>query len=274
MPFAEIGDIRLHYQLADYTDPWRASEVVLLHHGFARNLEFWRAWVPLLARDFKVLRVDARGCGRSTVPAPGVPYSFRQWAHDAVALLDCLGIERVHWVAEASGGIVGLVAALAHPERIASLSLCNTPFRLPRATNDLFVPEEVERFGMGHWARKTLANRLDLDRVDPNWVAWSVGEFDRNPPHAAIAQHETIADADLFERLRDIRAPVLVMAGANSKVAPADQMRDMHSRLPHAHLRLFEGIGQGIAFSIPERCAAEVRAFIASVGKSGGAGKS
>jgi 3-oxoadipate enol-lactonase len=265
MPIAQLDDIVLNYHLADYTDPWRASETILLHHGFARNLEFWRAWVLPLARDFKVLRFDARGCGRSTIPPPGFAYSFGQAVDDAVGLIDRLGIERVHWVGEASGGIVGLMLALAHPQRIASLSLCNTPFRLPQATNDLFVPEEVERLGMGHWARKTLTNRLDVDRIDPEWIDWSIAAFDRNAPHASIAQHAMIADADLFERLPEVRTPTLVMAGSNSRIAPADAMRELHERMPQARLNLIDGYGQGIAFSIPERCAAAVRAFIASL---------
>lgn len=115
MPYARLGDINIHYDVADYTDPWRRSDTVLLHHGFGRNLEFWRAWVPLLARDYRVVRLDARGCGRSGVPPPGSPYTLDMMVADAIGLMDHLGIERVHWGAEASGGHVGLATAIAHP---------------------------------------------------------------------------------------------------------------------------------------------------------------
>jgi 3-oxoadipate enol-lactonase len=278
MPYAELSDVRLHYHVADYADPWREPAVVLLHHGFARNLEFWRAWVPLLARELRVLRFDARGCGESSIPPPGFAYSFEQAVADALGLLDHLGIARVHWVGEASGGIVGLSLALMHPQRIASLSLCNTPFRLPRATNDMFVPEEVERLGVGHWARKTLSNRLDLDKIDPRWVAWSIEQFDRNSPHAAIAQHGMIAGADLFERLPEVKAPVLVLAGANSRIAPADAMREMQARLPHARLQLSRAMGRASPSAFRSgarpRCArssrvSETRAFTAATLRRG-----
>ena len=262
MPHARVNGIDLHYDLTDYTDPWRESETILLHHGFARNLEFWREWVPLLARHYRVLRIDARGCGRSTIPPPGYVYTFDQCVADAIGLMDALGIKKVHWAAEASGGIIGLLLALHHPDRVMSLSLINTPFQLPQATNDLFVPEEVTKLGMGHWARKTLHNRLDVNLISKEWVDWSTAEFDKNPPHASIAQHEMIADANLYARLHEIQAPVLVMAGAKSKIAPAEQLRKMKEAMPNVQMVLLEEYGQGIAFMIPERCVAEVRRFI------------
>ena len=62
---ARIGDIDIHYHLADFTDPWRnpPAETFLCYSGYCRSLEFWHAWVPLLARDYRVLRMDPRGYG-------------------------------------------------------------------------------------------------------------------------------------------------------------------------------------------------------------------
>lgn len=265
MPFIRVGEIDVHYTLADYTDPWRSAPTILLYHGFGRNLEFWRRWVPLLARDYRVMRIDARGCGLSSAPPPAVPYTVDGLLDDVVAVLDHLGIDRVHWGAEASGGHVGMALALARPERVASLTLCNTPFQLPASTNDLFVPAEVERYGLGHWAAKTLERRLDLDRIDRDWVDWSIAEFAKVPAHVAIAQHDMIARANLLQRLGAVVQPVLIMAGRNSKIAPQEQMATMSQQLPHAKLVLFEGYGQGIAFTAPERCVQEMRVFLQSL---------
>ena len=262
MATALIGDLEINYEMADYTDPWLDSATVLLHHGFARNMEFWRPWVPLLARDYRVMRFDSRGCGKTSVPPPGAPYTLDLMVSDALGLMDHLGIERVHWAAEASGGHVGLALAIAHPDRVASLTLCNTPFKLPQSANDLFIEEEVEKFGLGYWARKTLYNRIDVERVPPGWVEWSIAELDKIPPHIAIAQHKMIAQGDLYPRLAEVRAPVLVMAGNKSRIAPLDQMAQMQRALPQAKLVLFDGYGQGIAFTAPERCVAEMKTFL------------
>ena len=73
--FAQIGDIAIHYDLADYTDAWRKDtpETFLCYSGFCRTIGFWRAWVPLLGREYPVLRMDPRGYGDTTKPPPGSP---------------------------------------------------------------------------------------------------------------------------------------------------------------------------------------------------------
>ena len=259
---AHRGGIDIHYDVTDYTDPWRARETVLLHHGFGRSLNFWREWVPLLARHYRVVRMDARGCGQSQVPPRGAPYTLDLMVRDALGLLDHLGIDRVHWGAEASGGHVGLALALAHPQRVASLTLCNTPFQLPQSASDNYSETEVEQFGLGYWARKTLPNRIDLDKVSAEWQEWSIAEHDKTPSHIANAQHAMIAQGNLLPRLHEVQAPVLVMAGVNSRIAPREQMLKMRDALPHAKLVLFEGYTQGIAFSAPARCVDEMRTFL------------
>jgi len=263
--YVQLPDIRIHFDLADYSDPWKEPETVLLHHGFARNLEFWRPWVPLLAPYYRVLRYDSRGHGKTTIPPPGASYELDQMVDNAVALLDALEIDKVHWAAEASGGIVGMAVALAHPDRVASLTLCNTPFRLLPSTNELFVPEEVQAHGVAYWARKTLSNRIDVDKADPEWIAWSIAQLDRTPPHIAIAEHKMLEAGDFFPRLREVRQPVLIMAGDQGRIAPKEQMEQMAAHMPNARLCLFEGYRQGIAFTAPERCVAQMRAFLAEI---------
>ena len=49
MPTAQLpGNLHLYYEDDDFTDPWAASETVILHHGNAKNSQLWYAWVPLL----------------------------------------------------------------------------------------------------------------------------------------------------------------------------------------------------------------------------------
>ena len=267
MPHVNVNGLAIHYEVADYTDPWCTPETILLHHGFGRSLNFWREWVPLLARRYRVVRMDARGCGLSEVPPRGAPYTLDLMVQDALGVLDHLGVDRVHWGAEASGGHVGLALALAHPQRVASITLCNTPFQLPQSANDNFSEAEVEQHGLGYWARKTLANRIDLDKVSHEWQEWSIEEHDRTPAYIAIAQHAMIAAGNLLPRLHEVRVPALVMAGVNSKIAPREQMEKMRDALPNAKLVLFEGYTQGIAFSAPQRCVREMLTFLAELKK-------
>ena len=137
----------LHYHLADYCDPWRddTPQTLLLYPGYCRTIEFWRAWVPLLAGHYRVLRMDARGYGYSSKPEPDEPLSVDDLVGDAIGLLDHLGIEKAHWVGESTGGAVGLQAAVSHPLRIQSVSLSNTTARMRKETPGNYAVGESDQ---------------------------------------------------------------------------------------------------------------------------------
>ncbi|MFP6635367.1 MAG: alpha/beta fold hydrolase, partial [Dehalococcoidia bacterium] len=94
MPTAKLDKtLEMYYEDDDYTDPWRTPEAVVLHHGNAKSSRLWYAWVPLLARQYRVVRLDARGFGRSNVPPEGYDWSLRNFSTDLLRLLDRLGLE-------------------------------------------------------------------------------------------------------------------------------------------------------------------------------------
>src|SRR6266851_9297957 len=96
-----------------------------------RNAVFWNRWVPAIAETHRVYRPDLLGCGLSDQPPDGYRYTPETIGAQILAVLDALSLPRVHWVGDSSGGIFGLLLAAAHPDRIASLVLCNTPTRIP-----------------------------------------------------------------------------------------------------------------------------------------------
>ena len=141
-----VGDIDIEYQVSDYTDPWADGEpeTILFHHGYCRNMDFWRGWVP----DSRAITASCASI-RAAAAAPPFrrparPTSAHTLVGDALGLMDKLGIRRAHWVGESSGGILGIVAALTHPERLHSLVLVNTPFKLPGAVMETYNVGEVD----------------------------------------------------------------------------------------------------------------------------------
>ena len=266
----QVGNLQIEYALADYTDPWREGEpeTVLLHHGYCRNMQFWRSWVPLLARDYRVLRFSGRGCGGTTVPPPGDPYTMEMLIADAIGVLDALSIRRVIWVGESSGGILGLATALNHPDRISSLVLCDTPFGIANAIADAYNVGEkdyasaIEKHGFESWCRQTLAYRIDLSKASPALQEWYIEQMGSAPAHIAVAHHLMAVDADIWPRIAEIAAPTLIMVGAGSRLASGEKMKDMQARLPNARLVVFEGYGHGINLLAPERCVGEMRSFL------------
>jgi 3-oxoadipate enol-lactonase len=67
--FRPSPDFDMHYEVDDFTDPWRKPETILMLHGNAESGLAWWAWVPHLARHYRVVRPDMRGFGQSTVAA-------------------------------------------------------------------------------------------------------------------------------------------------------------------------------------------------------------
>src|SRR5213593_3980387 len=89
MPTAQLpGDLLMHYDDEDFTDPWSPAETVVLHHGNAKSAKLWYGWVPLLARDYLAilgsptrLSLVAGGIRDGSRPSHGSPRR-RQGAPD------------------------------------------------------------------------------------------------------------------------------------------------------------------------------------------------
>src|SRR5712671_5628395 len=103
----------------------QAAPTVCFTHSLNSDGGMWaEQLVPLLAAGYRVLRLDMRGHGGSA-PVDG-DYSMADLATDVKGALDVLGIAKVHYIGLSIGGMIGQGFALAHPERVLSLMLCDT----------------------------------------------------------------------------------------------------------------------------------------------------
>jgi 3-oxoadipate enol-lactonase len=269
VPKLAVDDIEISYHLDDFTDPWTENDVVLMHHGYCRNSRFWNAWVPALARSYKTLRFDVRGCGESSVPPEGCVWSAQQLARDALGVIDGLGIQRVTWIGESSGGIIGIVFAASYPDRVNSLVLCDTPFKLggSKLASDYSMGQEdtpaaIEKLGFKEWCTRTMGHRIDKTKAPPELEQWYLSEMAKTPQHVAKALIRVFDEADISPLLAKIEAPTLVLSGARSPIAGPDQQRLMKEHLPSAHFQIFEDIGHGSFLLVPDRCTAAVLEFL------------
>jgi 3-oxoadipate enol-lactonase len=252
--------LSLHCAVDDYLWPWEAPTPVLMMHGFARNAAFWNRWVPPIADSRRIYRPDLLGCGESDVPAPGYAYTPEEIGAQILAVLDAHALSQVHWVGESSGGIIGLLLAAAHPERIATLVLCNTPTRISDEIRGIYslgresTAAAIRAHGTGGWCRQTLGYRLDLEHASADLQEWFIAEMDKTRPDIAAALHECFESIDLRPRLSGIKAPVLLLSGDKSRIA-SEQQKILAETLPHGRLELFAGYGHGVNLLQPERCA-------------------
>jgi 3-oxoadipate enol-lactonase len=261
MPTIRLDEgLSLHCAVDDYLWPWEVRTPVLMMHGFARNATFWNRWVPAIAESRRIYRPDLLGCGASDVPLPGYRYTQEKIEAEILAVLDSLSLPPVHWVGESSGGIIGLLLAAAHPERIASLVLCNTPTRIPDEIRGIYsLGEEstaaaIRAHGTGEWCRQTLGYRLDVEHASEPLREWCIAEMDKTRPEIAAALHECFEGIDVKPLLPGIGIPVLLLSGDKSRIA-SEQQKILAATLPHGRLQLFAGYGHGVNLLQPERCA-------------------
>ena len=98
-----------------------------MHHGMAKNHKMWFGWVPIIARHYRVIRLDMRGMGQSSVPEPGYPWSVDNFANDLSEFVDKLGLERFHLIGETVGGSISMRYATMRQESLLSLTACTSP---------------------------------------------------------------------------------------------------------------------------------------------------
>lgn len=266
MPNVSAGpNLDLHYYEDNFSDPWRVAPAILLQHGFSRNGQFWYNWVPLLSREFRVLRPDMRGMGRSEMAEDQYQPSLEVFVEDVLRVLDNAGVEQVVYVGESFGGIIGLKFAHSHPERIKALILCNTPCRLPK--RDLDPGGEWDTTmgrGIGAWSTSTIDRRLDTRVAPQGLVDWYISEMDRTPSSIGRKLQNYLDTLDFSPHLKEVKTPTLLLVGEESPTSTLEQQQFMAGELPDCRLEVYPGLGHGINVIHPEWCVQRMREFLGS----------
>ncbi|MBI3042368.1 MAG: alpha/beta hydrolase [Betaproteobacteria bacterium] len=260
-------DCELHYVVDDYTDPWRKPETVLMLHGNAESGAAWFAWVPHLARHYRVVRPDMRGFGASTPMPRDFPWTLDRICDDYLGLMDALGVKRFHLVAAKIGGTIARYFAARNPARIVTLAVAGTPAPRRGVGPRPELIAEFENKGVEHWARRTMAGRLG-SRFPPEGVEWWIRLMGRTAVSTQVGFISTIADSDITDSLRRIRCPTLVITTEKSGLGPVEETRAWQRIIPRSRLLVVPGDSYHVAASDADRCAEETRAFIARVSLS------
>ncbi|MFH1485846.1 MAG: alpha/beta hydrolase [Chloroflexota bacterium] len=268
MPIAHINGADLHYELENFTDPWTKPKTFLLHHGFSRNSQFWYKWVPLLSGQFQVLRPDLRGLSRSPVPTESYNPSAETLVGDVIGLLDHLGIEKVVYVGEPFGAILGMYTALAHPERLHALVLIGSPLRVPREKFGEKFPVREGSWdgamakGVDNWSRQTIGQRLDVSVAPAELAEWWISEMGKTNPENAIKLDHFIATVDTTSRLSELKVPTLYLAGENEHAITPQQLDLLRAQVPDVKVVIVPGVGPALFALKPERCVQEILTFL------------
>jgi 3-oxoadipate enol-lactonase len=270
MPVLASRKPSLHYRIDDFTDPWGARETVLLQHGFARSSRFWYAFVPHLARQYRVLRPDLRGHGDSPVDYDtAVPHKVEDYVGDVVALLDGLGLEAVHYCGESFGGIVGMGLAALHPERVRTLTLIGSPVFQNRKSQDSYAAgfpsreEALRTLGTRQWAERVYgAPRFFPDGTDPKLRAWYLDEIGRTDPEVLCGLYGLLRHASAEALLPKIAAPVLGLYPTSSMLTSSEQEELLTRGIRNLTMIHMPTNSHAVLTLYPDECAQKLLAFV------------
>jgi len=264
--FKASPDLELHYRVDDFTDPWATPETILLLHGNAESSLAWYAWVPRLARRFRVVRPDMRGYGASTPMPREFPWSLDVIIDDYARLMDSLGVRRFHLVGAKIGGIVARAFAARRAERVATLTVIGSPPPLRQGAERIpALTEEFETLGVEHWARRTMAGRLG-DTFPAEGVEWWIKFMGGAPLSTLIGFNARINYSDIRADLPKIACPTLVITTHESGLASVEETRAWQETIRDSELLVIPGNSYHVAASHAERCAEATLEFIARRG--------
>lgn len=262
MAWLQTSDgLRLAYLVDNFTDPWKPAATVVLLHAAMSNARRLARMVPALGRHARVVRIDLRGHGASEVPPPEAPLSMPRLVADVVEVLNRLGVEKAHFVGVAMGGSVAQNVALAAPSRVRSLSLFGSlPGMAASPVRDW--PARIRAEGLRGFVESTLAERFDPARTEPALLRWFVDDCARIDPEYAARYFELMAGLDWSDQLHRIACPALVVMPGAESIGGTARYHYMHECLPDARLLVYEGMPHNVCDADPDRCAADVLAFL------------
>jgi 3-oxoadipate enol-lactonase len=265
--FRPTPDLNMHYEVDDFTDPWRRPETILLLHGNAESGVAWYGWVPALARQYQVVRPDMRGFGQSTPMPRDYPWTLDRLIEDFCLLMDNLRIDRFHLVGAKIGGTVARAFAARRPERVKTLTVVGTPPPL-RAGAAERVPElvrEFEEHGVEYWARQNMGNRLG-SAFPPEGFEWWCKFMGRTSLSTQLGFMGTIACADIRADVPKIACPSLVITTEESGLATVADTRAWQQQIRDSELVVLPGNSYHVATTHAAESAKAALDFIARRG--------
>jgi pimeloyl-ACP methyl ester carboxylesterase len=267
-----VNGARIAYQVEG------SGEAVVLVHAGVANMSMWDDQVAGLRDQYRVIRYDCRGYGRTQTEK--VPFSNRD---DIAALLDHLGESSAHVVGLSRGGQIALDFAIEKAGRVRSLVFAaggmsgyESPAWKPEEFEEPQRLEEAKDWeGLARWETQHWVNGpgQPADRVDPalrtrvhDWIL-------SNYRAEKVAGEPQPLRPPAVERLSELQAPLLVVIGTLDEPETVDTCRYLAAHVPGARLEIFEGAAHMLNLEQPERFTRLIREFFASAARESPAGR-
>jgi pimeloyl-ACP methyl ester carboxylesterase len=262
------GGVRAHYRDVGPRD----APAIVLVHGFSASTHAWDAWAKALSADYRVVVLDLPGHGLTRTAAG---YAAGRDGFDATVdgVTGKLGLTRFTLGGNSRGGGGAWAYTLDHPDKVERLVLVDAA-GWPQAKGGGAAIFAIMRNPLGRALLKNIDTRplvaqgLEAAYLDPKLVTPALidryVDLARAPGHRDIllglqtgARRQATA-ADLAK----IHAPTLIMFGQEDRLIPAEDGRKFHEAIPGSTLILYPAVGHVPMEQIPDRSAADLKAWL------------
>ena len=243
---AEVDGLTMHARVGVADAPPGRMPVVLVH-GLSISSAYMVPVAELLAADFPVYAPDLPGFGRSgkpddTLDVPGLADALARWMEEA-------GLSRAALLGNSLGCQVIVELAVRHPEKVARAILvaptCDPCLRKPRVVLDLLKDAAMEK---------------------PSLLPLHVADDVRAGPRRILRTFRFALKHPMRQRLRQVRAPTLVVRGASDPLVSRRWVREVTRRLPRGRLLEIPEAPHAVNYTTPGPLADAVRAFLLDEG--------
>ncbi len=245
------------------------GEILVLWPAIFADHTIYRAQIAAWVKCHRLVVIDGPGHGDSG-PAPG-PFTMAHCGRAVAQILDALAISGpVAIVGTSFGGLVGGEFALAYPERTRAVVMLNTPVHASqRGFGDRFIAWGARRLHrMGVFVQGTAKSFFLPETIASSGPALEA--FRRHLREANGAALATTVRSVLLEReplaprMRNIRAPVLFIAGSDDKMYPTDSLREAAATLLQGRFEIVESAHISVV-DAPQATTALIDDFLSSL---------
>jgi 3-oxoadipate enol-lactonase len=215
---AKVNGIETNYEIHGAEGaPW-----LTFSHSLACSLRMWDGQVAAFKDSFRILVYDTRGHGESE--APKGPYTLDTLAEDLRALLEELDIKRTHFVGLSMGGMIGQVLVLTDPGLFERVVLADTGHTQTPETRKQWEERisTAETKGMQPLVQPTLERWFTepFRKSKPEVIKKIADLIQRTPVPGYVGCCHAISKLNTTARLKEIKRPVLAIAGEQDAAAP------------------------------------------------------
>ncbi len=237
----------LFYREDWFGEPWRKPEPAVLIHGNDESSVVWYGWLPRMGQEFRLIRPDLPGFGRSKVP-PGFDWSLRGLATFVARVMDKAGVDSAHIIGAKTGGAIAMQFAADYPARTRTLSVASGPASVIQIANPSPIPQ-----------RDRLGSHASKEMIE-YWNTMFAGA----PGEGVDGLHTALSKFDLKGDgvLQRIKAPSLIITADKSALQSVEKVRAYQLAIPNSRLVVLHSDAYHIAAANAEECVTNVLAFI------------